>query len=148
VAVEWAGRTLVVLQFGLLAILGWRAWLHLLAPGLAAASCLAGSAALAVWALVANRPGNFNIRPTPRSGGSLVTHGPYRWIRHPMYTAVLLAAAAAGMASGQVLDALLWTALLAVLWAKAVIEERALLVRYPAYQDYRQRTRRFLPWIV
>ena len=75
---------------------------------------------LAVWALAANRPGNFNIRPTPRPGGALVTSGPYRWVRHPMYTSVLMAAAAAAVKSHQIVDSGLWFALLAVLLLKAL----------------------------
>ena len=52
---------------------------------------LAGvSVALAVVTLLYNQPGNFNIRPTPKTWGTLVTSGPYHWIRHPMYTSVLL----------------------------------------------------------
>lgn len=109
---------------------------------------LASSGLLALWALVANRPGNFNIRPTPRHGGTLVTGGPYRWIRHPMYTSVLLAAAGAALKSFKPADALLWLALLGVLLQKAAIEERALVRKFPDYQDYRVRTTRFVPWLV
>lgn len=112
---------LVVLQFSLLALVGWRAWV---APsGLSApvASRLVVSAMLALWALAANRPGNFNIRPTPRHGGVLITSGPYRWIRHPVYTSVLLAAAAAAWKPVETPGLLLWLALLGVLLAKATI---------------------------
>jgi protein-S-isoprenylcysteine O-methyltransferase Ste14 len=149
-AAEWAGRVLVALQFGFLAVMGWRAWvspidLEILAL---AAALLAASAWIAVWALTANRPGNFNIRLTPRPGGTLVTTGPYAWIRHPMYTSVLGAAAAAATQSHQSVDGLLWLALLAVLLAKAVMEERALLRRFPDYQAYKARTTRFLPGLV
>lgn len=147
-AAEWAGRLLVTAQFGLLAVLGWRAWVSLSSRELAVAPLLAASAWVALWALTANRPGNFNIRPTPRSGGTLVTTGPYRWVRHPMYTSVLLAAAAAATQSHQSIDGLLWLALLAVLLAKAAIEERALMRRFPDYQAYKARTTRFLPWLV
>ncbi len=146
-AAEWTGRLLVVLQFGLLALLGWRAWVSSSAMAVQVVSLLAASGLLALWALAANRPGNFNIRPTPRRGGSLITNGPYRWIRHPMYTSVLLAAAAAAWKSFETADALLWLALLGVLLAKAAIEERALMRRFPSYQDYRVRTTRFLPWL-
>lgn len=146
---EWAGRLLVVLQFGLLALLGWRAWAAPTASSpVQVVSLLAGSGLLALWALAANRPGNFNIRPTPRHGGTLITSGPYRWIRHPMYTSVLLAAAAAAWQSSETADALFWLALLGVLLAKATIEERALVLRFPDYQDYRARTKRFIPWLV
>lgn len=144
---EWMGRLLVALQFGLLALMGWRAWISPSSFDLLALSLLSGSALLALWALAANRPGNFNIRPTPRPGGTLVTSGPYRWIRHPMYTSVLLAAAAAAVKAHQFVDAGLWLALLAVLLFKAGMEERALMTRFPDYRDYKSRTTRFLPWL-
>ena len=147
-AAEWAGRLLVVLQFGLLALLGWRAMAAPSAISVQVGSLRAASGLLALWALAANRPGNFNIRPTPRHGGTLITSGPYRWIRHPMYTSVLLAAAAAAWNSFETVDALLWVALLGVLLGKAAIEERALVRRFPDYQDYRLRTTRLVPWLV
>lgn len=145
---EWAGRLLVILQFGLFALMGWRAWVFPSSFDIQVVALLAGSALLALWALSANRPGNFNIRPTPRRGGTLVTSGPYRWIRHPMYTSVLMAAAAAAVKSHRTLDVLLWLALMAVLLAKAGIEERALMLRFPDYQDYQARTTKFMPWLV
>ncbi len=145
---EWMGRFLVVLQFGLLAFVAWRAWVSNASTDILAVSLFSGSALLALWALAANRPGNFNIRPTPRLGGTLVTSGPYRWIRHPMYTSVLMLAAAAAVKSHQIFDAGLWLALLAVLMVKAGIEERALRMRFPTYENYQSRTRRFLPWLV
>lgn len=146
--VEWAGRVLVTLQFGLLAILGWRTWMSPSSLDIVAGFLLSGSALLALWALTANRPGNFNIRPTPRTGGTLVTSGPYRWVRHPMYTSVLTAAASSWIVTNQTIEAVLWLALLAVLLVKADMEERALMIRFPDYQGYRSRTRRLLPWLV
>lgn len=145
---EQAGRLLVVLQFGLLAVMGWRAWTSAPAFQPGPLLLLAASVVLAAWSLTANRPGNFNIRPTLRPGATLIMAGPYRWIRHPMYTSVLTAAAAAAATSRGVFDAVLWLALLAVLWLKSGIEETALLVRFPGYRDYMTRTRRLLPWWV
>ena len=45
---------------------------------------------LGIYAIYIMRVGNFNIRPIVKETGELVTHGPYRFIRHPMYTAILL----------------------------------------------------------
>ncbi len=103
---------------------------------------------MGLWALSANWLGNFNIRPTLKARAALVVHGPYRWVRHPMYTAVLLAAGAAAWVSGQGADALAVLVLLCVLWAKAGIEERALLQRFAQYPAYRSRTSRFVPWLL
>lgn len=146
------GILLVAAQFGLLAVLATLALMPGRWPTAGAALLLAAGAALGAWALSANRPGNFNIRPQPRDGAQFVHRGPYRWIRHPMYSALLLAGlGAVHMAGGG--DApwalpaagVTWTALLAVLWGKSAVEEHALLRVFPGYADYRRRSGRFVP---
>lgn len=138
-------RLLVAMQFALMAIVVMRA-----SPGNASpagAVLLAASAFVGLWALASNRPGNFNIRPEPKEGGRLVTHGPYRWVRHPMYLAVLLFTAAFATAG----DAWQWAALAAlaaVLLAKARREERGMALAHPGYADYRARTRAIVPFIL
>ncbi|WP_234413827.1 isoprenylcysteine carboxylmethyltransferase family protein [Ideonella sp. A 288] len=144
---EGLGRTLVVLQFALiggLALLAAPAILGGRAPSGAWWLAAAG-AAVGAWALAANRPGNFNIRPTPRAGGQLVDQGPYRWIRHPMYTSVGALAAACVGAAPSAWSAGAALALAAVLGTKALLEERWMAAAHPGYAGYRARTRRFLP---
>ena len=147
---ELLGRSLVALQFGLMALiagLAAPAFLQGRAPW--AAWVLGGlSLALGGWAVAANRPGNFNIRPTPRAGGQLVRHGPYRWLRHPMYSAVL-GCGLAGVACGDapLAAGLAWAALLAVLVVKLRLEERWMLAQHPSYAAYRAGTWRLLPGV-
>jgi protein-S-isoprenylcysteine O-methyltransferase Ste14 len=146
------GSAMVALQFGLMAVVAWLAapsFVHAPLP-LAPWALLLAAAALGVWALSANRPGNFNIRPTPRPGGQLVQTGPYRWIRHPMYTAILLAALAAlyGVDMGsRTAVGTAFLSLAVVLWFKAGMEERWMLARHPAYAEYVKVTDRFVPWL-
>ena len=141
------GALLVGLQFALLAWLAVKAAVGLGAARLPADALAAAAAAIALglWALSANRPGNFNIRPLPREGGHLVQHGPYRWIRHPMYSALLLAGVAAARLSGDGVSWLILLALAAVLAVKAAVEERAMVAHYADYPAYQKRTRRFVP---
>ncbi|MDZ7590074.1 MAG: methyltransferase [Rubrivivax sp.] len=144
------GSALVAAQLGLMAALGlWAAaaFLQGRVP-LPAWALAAAGAVLGLWTLVHNRPGNFNIRPAPREGGHLVDTGPYRWIRHPMYTAVMACAAACAWAAASPWAGLAAVVLVAVLATKAHFEERWMLQRHPAYAGYRARTRRFLPFIV
>lgn len=117
----------------------WAAW----PVALLVLSALVGSAAL-----LANRPGNFNIRPEPKQGARLIRHGIYRYIRHPMYTSLLLAGLAVTVATPSVVSIVLWCVLLATLLAKALLEERWMSAAYPDYLDYKARTKRFVPWIV
>lgn len=103
---------------------------------------------LGLYTLGFNKFGNFNITPQPRADGSLVTTGPYHYIRHPMYTSVILClmglASQAGFSLFACSGFLLATA--AMLW-KVAIEERLLAARYPDYAAYRARTTRFIPFI-
>jgi len=144
------GSLLVVAQFGLIGTLGWLGlpclslveWYLSLALYLIAAGTGVGLAAL-----FANRPGNFNIHPAPRAGGTLVTRGIYHWIRHPMYTAVLTIGLGASWAANSWCSRLVWLALLAVLVCKALLEEDWMLATHPGYAAYSARTARFLPGI-
>ncbi len=144
------GSTLVSLQFGLLAVLtvlsGRQATLNQVT--IAAWVALTLSLATGLWALASNRLGNFNIRPTPRVGGNLIQHGPYRWVRHPMYTAVLLFGAACAMTPGTARAWMLWSLLAVVLTIKAMLEERWMAVAHPSYLAYQTRTKRYLPFIL
>ena len=147
------GSALVALQFGLMALIAWLAGPAFLRGTVPAVAWAVALCAVAVggWALSANRPGNFNIRPTPRPGGQLVQTGPYRWIRHPMYAAILLAAVAgllAADATHQPGVAGAAVALAVVLRVKAEVEERWMLLHHPAYADYLRSTWRFVPGLV
>lgn len=146
----WVGTLLVTLQFGLLsglAVLAMpKALNHPIPLGVWAT---AGTAiALAAWTLIYNRPGNFNIRPTPKSRGSLITTGPYRHIRHPMYTSVLLGGGSLAWLADPITGWLAWTALALVLVLKSSLEERWMREQHQDYSAYVQRSKRFLPWLI
>jgi len=139
---------LVALQFGLIGALvvamRWpmppRAWpLTLFLLGMAVG--------LGLWTLGYNRWGNFNIRPELRSGAKLVTGGPYRWIRHPMYASVLLGVGALVYADPRLWRIALLVALLVVLMMKAAREEEYLRTAFPEYSAYASRTWRLVPFV-
>jgi protein-S-isoprenylcysteine O-methyltransferase Ste14 len=136
----------VAAQMVLIGVLALTAW----PPAATAESALAAlllvaGAAVGAAALVSNRPGNFNVRPELKAGARLAIGGIYRWVRHPMYSAVLLVTLGTVALDVRVWRALLWLALLVVLLTKARREERLLLQRFPQYAEYRARTRRFIP---
>jgi protein-S-isoprenylcysteine O-methyltransferase Ste14 len=81
-----------------------------------------------------------------RRAHTLVTHGPYRWVRHPFYDVVLLEALAISLLTANGLLALLGLAVLAMLVVRTRIEEAKLAERFGAeYQAYAERTGRFVP---
>jgi protein-S-isoprenylcysteine O-methyltransferase Ste14 len=106
---------------------------------------LAAACALGVWTLAHNRPGNFGVFPEPRANARLVTTGPYAWVRHPMYLAVLLFAAGCVAGWRGLSQVAAFVLLAVVLHAKASREERLLRARFPEYADYAARTARIVP---
>jgi len=77
----------------------------------------------------------------------LVTRGPYRWVRHPLYTTGLILFAAIALMAGSWLVLLLsGIAFILLRWLVIPIEEDALLAKFgDQYRDYRQVTGRLLP---
>jgi protein-S-isoprenylcysteine O-methyltransferase Ste14 len=83
----------------------------------------------------------------PRRGAALVTSGPYRWVRHPMYVAQALIAVGAPLALGVRWVRLLTVPALIVLAARVALEERALARAFPEYPQYAARTKRVVPFV-
>jgi protein-S-isoprenylcysteine O-methyltransferase Ste14 len=103
--------------------------------------------ALMVWARITFGRRSFHVGADPTAGG-LVTAGPYRYVRHPIYAAILYFVAA-GAACHPGWRALLGAALVAVgLVVRMLLEERLVRARYPEYASYAARTRRVIPGLL
>ena len=142
-----AGNALVILQFGLilLIVLVTDLMQGLRERDISVWVSFIISAVIGVSALIANRPGNFNIHPAPMDQGQLIDHGIYRSIRHPMYSAVLLFSLAALLSAPNMTAVMAFVLLFLVLLMKALLEERWMSQHHPKYRVYMKRTTRFIP---
>jgi len=136
VSVQLAGVALCCWPVGLLNQ-GSAGWLLL---------CLAGAAA-GIWTLFHNRMGNFGIYPEPRPGAELITSGPYQWVRHPMYSALILMMIGVTGYNGHGLNAGGLVLVAVAVVTKAGREERFLMERFRGYRAYAAATRRFIPGV-
>lgn len=85
---------------------------------------------------------SFSVLPEART---LVTRGPYRVVRHPVYLGEIGACCGLAVAAPSPLNATLLVALIAAQSIRMRLEERALQEAFPEYAEYAQRTRRLLP---
>jgi protein-S-isoprenylcysteine O-methyltransferase Ste14 len=107
----------------------------------------AGAVALMIGARVTFGRRSFHAAANPTAGG-LVTNGPYRWWRHPIYAAILYfiwAAAVNYHSTPAVIAALLITLGAGV---RMYAEEMLLVKMYPDYAAYRARTARVIPFVL
>lgn len=106
--------------------------------------CLAGLV-FGLWALFHNRLGNFGVYPEPKPHAELITTGPYRLVRHPMYTALVAMILGVSAYNGHLLNVLGLGLVIVAVAGKAVREERFLRTRFPDYERYARATPRFIP---
>lgn len=105
-----------------------------------------GAVALMVWARATFGRRSFHASADATAGG-LVTSGPYRVIRHPIYTAVCLFSWAGVLANPSVPSVLVGIVLTGGAIMRLVAEERLIVRKYPAYDEYAQGTKRMVPFI-
>jgi protein-S-isoprenylcysteine O-methyltransferase Ste14 len=83
-----------------------------------------------------------------RRDATLVTHGPYRWVRHPFYLAFAIAVIGNTLVTASAFLAVTGIAAFLVIVARTSIEERKLFERFGSdYLEYMRHIGRFLPRI-
>jgi protein-S-isoprenylcysteine O-methyltransferase Ste14 len=103
--------------------------------------------AIGIWALTVMGIGNMNISPLVKQGAVLVTRGPYRLIRHPMYLAVLLVIWPLIIDHFSLLRITAGFVLTTSLIIKMLFEEGLLRKQFQEYQSYMRNTKRLIPFI-
>lgn len=99
-----------------------------------------------MWWTLASLGKNLTDTVVTRAAATLVTHGPYRWVRHPFYVTVTFLLASATLISANALLGLLSLFVLALLAVRTPNEEQKLLERFgDQYREYMTRTGRFFP---
>jgi protein-S-isoprenylcysteine O-methyltransferase Ste14 len=90
---------------------------------------------------------NLSVRLQIKDSQTLITGGPYRWIRHPMYTAFYLLHLATFLLTANWFIGVSWTVGLTIIIALRVRREEAMMIHRfgEQYRLYMQQTGRFFP---
>lgn len=99
------------------------------------------------WAIIAMKLHTVTILPSVKQGGQLCTSGPYRLIRHPMYTAVLLLLFALLLNDYSPIRLVVFVLVFVNLLVKMNVEEKILMAHYTDYEDYISVTKRIIPFV-
>jgi len=128
----FSGRSLVFVPS---AALGW-----------IAASVVVVGICFAIWARLTLGK-NWSPRPSMKEQHELVTSGPYAYVRHPIYTGMLLAVFGSAL-TGSIFAIAVAVAASVVFLSRIPREERIMLRLFPdAYPPYQARTKRLIPLV-
>lgn len=83
--------------------------------------------------------------PTPAKNSKLRTRGIYRFIRHPIYTGLILMTFGYGILSGSVWKLVFAVLLTVFFYIKTVYEEDMLMKEFDEYEAYQKKTGRLFP---
>jgi len=118
-----------------------------LAAGIGLAVCAFGLF-VTIWAR-RTLAGNWSNQITFKEGHELVQTGPYRFVRHPIYTGLLLMCLGTATAVGQLHTWLGFLFMFAGFWIKLKQEESLMLRHFPDdYPSYRNRVKALVPFVI
>lgn len=103
---------------------------------------------IAVWArCILGR--NWSGTVTIKEGHELVQHGPYRWVRNPIYTGMLLMFAGTALALGQVRGAVAVALVFLGFWIKIRQEEAFMTRQFPSdFPVYCRQVKSLIPYVL
>ena len=105
-----------------------------------------GAVLLLLWARLTFGRRSFHVAANPTAGG-LVTSGPYRYIRHPIYTAFVVFSGAGVAAHWSWVSGLLGGFVVGCALLRIFSEEVMVTARYPEYRQYAATTWRMIPYV-
>lgn len=100
----------------------------------------------AIWARM-HLGKNWSSQPAVKEGHELITSGPYRFVRHPIYTGITFAFLAVPLLDGVVWDFFV-LAIIIVFVRRIRTEERLMTEQFPdQYPAYKKRTKALIPFV-
>jgi protein-S-isoprenylcysteine O-methyltransferase Ste14 len=99
------------------------------------------------WARRSFQPGQFNIHADPKEG-QMISSGPYKFIRHPMYASALVIIWSGILGHFSPLNLVIGVMVTVVVSIRIMVEEQYLRTRYPDYMDFSRKTKRVIPFII
>ena len=123
-------------------------WPHSLALDVAGLAVTVLGAVFAIWSRV-TLGRNWSSVPQVKAQHQLVVKGPYRIVRHPIYTGLILAVAGTGLAQNKGIWLVMVVLIFASYLLKIRVEERLMMETFPEeYPEYRRRVKALIPGIL
>lgn len=120
---------------------------HTLATGIVGDLLVLIGLFIAIWARV-TLGGNWSARVTLKEDHELIQRGPYRAVRHPIYSGLLLMILGTAILAGHVSGFIALLVCFGGFWVKLRQEEALLTKHLAGYSDYMRHTKALVPFIL
>lgn len=90
---------------------------------------------------------NLTPFPTPKEDGTLIQTGLYKFVRHPIYSGIILTTLGFGFYDGSFWKIAIGFSLWILFYFKSNYEEQLLSNQFPYYKEYKKNTGRFFPFL-
>ena len=88
---------------------------------------------------------NLSIFPSPKKNGSLISSGVYGYVRHPIYSGIIISMASYSIYAVSPIKFMIAGVMIVVLYFKSSFEEQKLMESFTGYEKYMNKTGRFFP---
>ena len=103
---------------------------------------------IGIYAIYCNKLHNFNIIPEIKDNANLVTHGIYKYVRHPMYLSVAVMMLGTIIFNLNFVNIFIYLILILALFLKARKEEKLWSKKIPQYSDYMKHSKMIIPCLL
>ena len=100
-----------------------------------------------MWGIVALRKSVIRVTPDVDARAKLITSGPYKWVRHPLYSGIIFSCLGLLTIDLNYLRIIYFLVLIADLLLKLNYEEKLLSNHFKDYSEYKKKTARIIPFL-
>lgn len=103
--------------------------------------------AFGIWSLAQFKSDHFAVGPEPKEDARLITKGPYAIVRNPIYLCLLIYFSAFLIEDFNWFGLNFFVLLTITLILKLNLEEALLKIKFPAYSEYAESTKKLIPYL-
>jgi protein-S-isoprenylcysteine O-methyltransferase Ste14 len=98
------------------------------------------------WGIVGLGKYSYSPFPSPKKTNILIRHGAYKYIRHPIYSGLIIISLSFLLSKFIFIPTIVFFLFVILTNIKADLEENLMIDKYPEYKEYRKLVQKYVPY--